>query len=492
MKSLSKSRFQKGLQCPKALWLLVHRPELAEPPSEAQQYVFEQGTEVGLLARELFGGGIEIKADYRHPAEALASTAQALAEGASVLYEPAFEFGGAFVRVDILAASGDGRWDLYEVKSSTSVKDVHVSDAAVQAYVVEGSGLGLRTINIVHIDTSYVYPGGPYDPASLFMIEDVTERARELIPSIPGTIESFYEMLGGPEPDVRIGSRCTSPYPCEFMAYCHGFLPSEHAVTDLPRMNDVLLEMLLDAGITSIHDVPVDLALLSPTQRDAVAVVKSGVPHVEREELFRALSRLEPPVYFLDFETVAPALPLWPGTHPYEAVPFQYSLHVRTRDGALEHREYIHDGPDDPRRPLAQHLLADLGESGSIVHYSPYERVVLSGLAKALPDLAPGLESVIARLVDLERIVRKHTRHPASAGRSSIKHVLPAWCPDLSYDGMSVADGQTASARYLRIVKGLADGEEREAILRELTEYCALDSYAMVRLLDELMRQAQQ
>jgi len=171
---LSKSRFQKGLQCPKALWLSVHRRDLAAPVTESQQWIFDQGSEVGRLARQLFPSGVEVAEDHRHPAEALDTTRRLLAEGATVLYEPAFSCGGAFARVDILAAAGDGRWDLYEVKSSGSVKDVHITDAAVQAYAVEGSGLPLRTINIVHIDTSYVYEGGQYDPVALFTIADVT------------------------------------------------------------------------------------------------------------------------------------------------------------------------------------------------------------------------------------------------------------------------------------------------------------------------------
>ncbi|MBN2848246.1 MAG: hypothetical protein JXP72_07345, partial [Coriobacteriia bacterium] len=167
---LSKSRFQKGLQCEKALWLAVHRRDLIPPTPESQQWIFDQGTEVGCLAQHLFPGGIEVAEDHLHPAEALANTRRLLAEGITALYEPAFEYGGAFARVDILAAAGDGRWDLYEVKSSTSVKPEHITDVAVQAYAVEGSGLTLRTINIVHIDNSYVYTGGSYDVSALFAV----------------------------------------------------------------------------------------------------------------------------------------------------------------------------------------------------------------------------------------------------------------------------------------------------------------------------------
>lgn len=489
---LSKSRFQKGLQCEKALWLSVHRRDLAAPVSESQQWVFDQGSEVGRLAQQLFPGGVEVADDHLHQADALATTARLLAEGATVLYEPAFGFGGAFARVDILASAGDGVWDLYEVKSSASLKDVHITDAAVQAYAVEGSGLALRTINVVHLNSAYVYEGGEYDIPALFTIEDVTGMAREYMRTVPDEIARLQDVLDGCEPDVRVGDQCAHPYGCDFAGYCHAFLPCEHPITELPRLQERQLHALLDAGLTCILDVPPGFPGLSAAQRETLEAVHAGEPRVDPSGLAAALSGLRWPVYHLDFETVMPALPLWPGTRPYQTVPFQYSIHIHRQDGSTEHREYLHAGDGDPRRLLAAHMLADLGLEGSIVHYSAYERTQIDGLAGALPDLARRLAAVRTRLFDLEPVIRHNTRHPKAAGRSSIKYVLPAWCPDLSYAGMGIADGQTASARYLRIVKGLADDAEVDATMRDLAEYCALDTYAMVRLLEEMMRVAQE
>ena len=489
-RDLSKSRFQKGLQCEKALWLAVHRRDLAPQAGEALQWVFDQGTEVGRLAQRLFPGGVEVTEGHRQPAEALATTRRLLAEGAAVLYEPAFGYGGAFARVDVLAAAGDGRWDLYEVKSTARVKDEHISDAAVQAYAVEGSGLRLRTINIVHLDTSYVYQGGEYDLGRLFVVADVTEAARAFLPEVPGHLARLLAMLEGPAPEVRIGSACTRPYECDFRAHCEAFLPTEHPVTEVPRLSEAQLHALLDAGITCTRDIPDDFPGLTAAQREMVATVKAREPSVDVAGLVRALDTLVWPVFHLDFETVAPALPLWPGTRPYHAVPFQYSLHIQQEDGTVEHREYLHSGTGDPRRPLAEQLLADLGTSGSVLHYTPYERTQLDSLAAALPDLADRFAAVRERLVDLAPLIRTNTRHPGAAGRSSIKYVLPAWRPDLGYADLNIADGQVASARYLRVLRGEITGSDAERVLDDLKEYCGLDTYAMVCLLDEMRRLA--
>ena len=275
-RTLSKTRFQKGVQCEKALWLRVHRGELAEPVTESQQWIFDQGHEVGMLARDLFPGGVEIAEDHMHPEEALASTARLLKQGATVLYEPAFESGGAFARVDILAAAGDGTWDLYEVKSGSALKDVYVTDAAVQAYAVEGAGLPLRTVNVVRIDTSYVFDGLAYDPRALFAIENVTDMVREYLPSISGTLAAFQEMLEGPEPAALVGSRCTHPYPCEFSSYCHSFLPNEYPITQLPRLSETALHALIAAGHTCLLDVPPDFPGLTLVQRESIEVAKAG------------------------------------------------------------------------------------------------------------------------------------------------------------------------------------------------------------------------
>ncbi|MDZ4655058.1 MAG: DUF2779 domain-containing protein [Coriobacteriia bacterium] len=482
---LSKSRFQKGLQCPRALWLSVHEPESAEPTTESKQWIFDQGTEVGQLAQQLFGGGVEVAEDYRHQREALATTKRLLEEGVSALYEPAFYFDGVLVRVDALVKAGDA-WNLFEVKSTGKLKPEHVTDAAVQTYVVEGCGLTVRRANIVHLNTSYVYEGGDYDLAALFAVEDVTRDARAFMPAIPGLLESFQAMLAGPEPEIRVGAQCNTPYPCDFSARCHAFLPAVHPITNLPRLSERALHALLDLGVTCIRDIPDDFSRLTPTQAETVAAVKKGEPLVHQAGLADALGALTWPVYHLDFETINPALPLWPGTRPYQVSPFQYSIHVHHEDGTYEHREYLHRGGTDPRRPLAERMLTDLAETGSVTHYTSFERQRLEGLATAFPDLAKRINAVIGRLFDLEPVIKQFTKHPDACGRTSIKYVLPAWCPDMSYAGLEIGDGKTASVRYTMAVRGMLSAEEAEQLYADLLVYCGQDTFAMVRLLDAL------
>lgn len=483
---LSKSRFQKGLQCEKALWLSVHAPELASTVTESKQWIFDQGGEVGRLAHGLFPDGTEVTDDYRHSAEALEATTRYLAEGASILYEPALYFDGVLVRVDILVRVDDGLWDLYEVKSSGSLKPEHITDAAVQTYVVEGSGLAIRRAHVVHLNTSYVYTGGDYDLAELFVIEDVTAQARDFIASVPATLTKFRSMLDGPEPAMRIGIRCRRPYECDYAAHCHAFLPEQHPVTDLPYLSERALHQLLDSGIDCIADIPIGFPGLSEGQASTAHCVRTGRAWADREGLAAALDTLAWPVYHLDFETINPALPLWPHTSPYEQVPFQYSIHVHHEDGTYEHREYLHPGPDDPRHALVNALLKDLGESGSVTHYTSYERRMLNGLARAVPARANEIQAVIRRLLDLEPIIKYNTLHPDAAGRTSIKYVLPAWCPDMSYSGLGIGDGQTASVRYLHAITGRITPAEAETVFADLREYCGMDTYAMVRLLERL------
>jgi hypothetical protein len=488
MARLSKSRFQTGLQCSKALWLTCHARELADPIPESRQHIFDTGTAVGELARERFSGGVLVAEDYTQAEQALVTTRQLMEDPPAAIFEAAFEYQGVFVRPDVLLHLGGDQWDLYEVKSSTRLKDENISDVAVQTWVLEGSGLVIRRAHLMHLDNTYVYDGGPYDLDRLFLAEDVTDQVRVWLPAIPDLVAQMLAMLDGPQPDVSIGKRCDNPYTCAFYGYCHAELPPR-PVTQLPRVTPELLDALVADGILAIDDVPLDYPGLTVAQRTVCSLVKSGEPRFVGD-VAASLSALEYPVHFVDFETFSSALPLYAGTRPWQQVPFQWSDHVLHESGDLEHREFLYEGRGDPRPAFAESLLATLGDSGSVVVYTAFESSRLRELAEAFPEFADAIASVQARIFDLAQTVRAHVQHPDCLGRTSIKVVLPALVKDLSYDGLGIADGETASLRYAAFASGDMAQEECDALFDDLREYCGTDTLAMVRLFEVLSQVA--
>ncbi len=484
---LSKSRFQAGLQCPKRLWLMCRQPEMADPIDEAKQAIFDLGHQVGELARRRFPDAVLVAEDHTQSYAALQTTTCLVGDGAPCLCEPALEYQGVLVRVDVLRKNDDAGWELIEVKSSTQTKPEHVSDAAIQTYVALGAGLPVVGSGLLHLNRDYVYPGGPYDLGELFVLEDLTAEVEEYLPGIPTLLAEMKAVLAGGCPEVPIGRRCSNPFECEFWGHCHGFLP-EYPVTDLPRLGDDLLAELLRQGIYSTRDVPLSHPWLSPNQRTVCDVVQSGEARFG-PGLAAEFAGLVFPLHFLDFETVMPALPLYVGTRPYQTIPFQWSCHTLHEDGTLEHHEFLHREPTDPRPSLTQHLLATLSGSGTVVSYTDYEQRVLKGLAEAQPHLAAEIADVEARLFDLHKAVSQYVCHPDFHGRTSLKYVLPALVSDLSYDGLAIRNGEVATRRYQEAVWGGLPDCERETILADLLKYCEMDTLAMVRLFAELKRQ---
>lgn len=481
---LSKSRFQKGLQCPKALWIACNASDLADPVPESRQAIFDMGHAVGELAQKRFPGGVLVAEDHLHSAEALETTQRLLASPAPSIYEAAFWRDGVLVRADIITRVAEGVWDLYEVKSGTRVKPENVTDVAVQLWVLEGAGIRIRRAFLMHVDNTYVYEGGGYDLSRLFVAEDVTSLARDFLPVVPGKVEEMLALIEGPEPDIPIGAHCKKPYTCDFYGHCHRFLPQQ-PVTELIRVRPELLSSLISDGIYSLRDIPSDYPGLSAEQRRVCELVRSGENKIVGD-LPGTLSALEYPIHFLDFETFSSALPLIAGTRPYQAVPFQWSDHVLRENADLEHRDFLYEGIGDPRRPFLESLLEALGESGSIVVYSHYENTQLEALSREFPELAQRISAVQARLFDLERVIKAHVHHPACLGYTSIKVVLPALVDDLSYAGLGISDGDTASRRYLEAAKRDLSDERRTELFDDLRDYCGTDTLAMVRILESL------
>ncbi len=281
-----------------------------------------------------------------------------------------------------------------------------------------------------------------------------------------------------------MGKRCTEPYDCDFRGRCHDYLP-EFPVTEIPRIDAEILDNLLAEGICSMREVPPDYPGLNEAQVAACALVREGVPHFD-PELTQALRGLSYPLHFLDFETVGAALPAYPSTRPYQALPMEWSCHTLLADGTLEHREFLHEEPSDPRRDFAENLLGRVPVEGPILVYSSYEKTVLSSLAAHLPDLAAGIAGLQDRLFDLLPLVRRFVRHPGFHGRASLKSVLPALVDDLSYHDLSIQNGAVAGLRYAAAFTDELSDAERRRLFDDLRSYCATDTLALVRLLQRL------
>ena len=476
---LSKSRFMSGRQCMLRLWNEWFHRDLATPADAATQARFDEGNDVGELARKRFPG-VLVAADHRQSAAALADTNRLVADPTvSAIHEAAFEHQGAFVRVDTLVRR-KGAWDVIEVKSVLEVEAKHRMDAAYQGWVVAGAGLPVGSISVMALNKEYRYQGGDLDLVSLFRLEDITAEAKALVPCIEADLIRFQALLQQPEaPAVLPGVHCSTPYPCPFFAHCTRHWPSVPDPVDwLPGFGPARCLPLHAAGSHSMADLP--LVELNARQVQVVACHQKNQPWVS-DAITEALQDFEPPIHFLDFETFAPALPRLMGTGPREKVPVQWSCHTMLKEGLVTHREFLAEGDSDPREAFALSLLEAVETEGRICVYSPYEKGVLSRLAVSLPHLAPGLIALVNRLVDLLPIVKEHIYLPAFQGSYSIKEVLPALVPGFDYSHLEVHDGLQAGVVFARMLDE-TNPAAKQALRDNLLAYCGQDTLAMVKI----------
>lgn len=480
---LSKSLFIKGVQCHKALYLHRYCPELKDPVPSSRQAIFDSGHEVGLIARELFPGGVEIPFDAGNYDSQVALTARAIADGAETIYEGAFRHGGIFVKADILHR-GESGWEIYEVKSSTGMKDIYQSDVAVQFYVLNGAGIPVTQAFLIHINNQYVRHGA-IDPGKIFHIEDVTGSVKKQQKAVREEITAQAAVLEGGTPAIDIGPQCRNPYDCDFIGHCWQHIP-EVSVFSL-KGNRKLQFSLYSQGIVSLDDVV--LAELPQPQRQQVEAYKNQQVDIRRDEIEGFLDTLRYPLCFLDFETFNDAIPRYDGLRPYQHVPYQYSLHYLENESALlKHHEYLAWPGIDPRAELAEKLISEIPGNACVLAYvAGFERGILEGLAEWLPEYADAIRRIIGNMVDLAYPFKnRFLYHWQMNGSYSIKAVLPALVPELAgYSELDIRDGEMAMDAYFRM-QGLTDSAEIERIRRALLAYCRLDTFAMVKILEKL------
>ena len=481
---LSKTLLLKGLQCPKALWLAKNPPDFELPEQPGLQAKFDLGTEVGVLAQQLFPGGVEVPFEGLSVAEQVEQTRALIEAGEKVIYEASFAYNGIFVKVDILVKNSEGEcWKIYEVKMGTAVKEVNYNDVAIQDYVLENCGLSVCGNYLVHVDNSYVR-SGELNVHGLFMAEDVRLEALKRQTRLPYVISYLREVLAEGEPDVDIGTHCTTPYECDFIPYCWRHLP-ENSVFDL-RGSGADKFAHYRSGQVTFEQLPLDA--LNPKQRQQVEATLTQEDTVDVAGVQEFLATLWYPLAHLDFETFNSPIPKFDGTRPYQQVPFQYSLHLQSEAGGdSQHFEFLAEPNIDPRRALIERLLADIPADACILTYNQaFEKGVLRELAVLFPDLAAQIELRIANLRDLMVPFRNRAVYKwRMNGSYSIKEVLPAMVPELSYQGLEIADGYAAMRAYHQMC-ALEPGAELDKLRKELLAYCEMDTLAMVRILGEL------
>ena len=486
---LSKSTFIRGLQCEKSLYLYKHHYRLKDPTPSSLQAVFDQGTNIGLLAQELFPYGADASPENHFKmVESVGKTLKFISQGKSIIYEATFLFNNVLAALDILVKDEEG-WKAYEVKSSTKVSETYIKDAAIQYYTITNSGVDLKDISIVHINNQYT-KDGELDIHQLFAIESVYDQVLEFLQRIPNEVRRLKNVIDSPElPNVDIGNHCSDPYDCDFKGTCWKHIP-DYSVFNISKLNKDKKFDLYNQGVITLDEIDLSQTDLNPNQVLQVQSEINGTSHIEIEEIRNFTNGLNYPLYYLDFETISPAVPKYNVSRPYQQLVFQYSLHIKeTSNSKLEHREFLADPSQDPRIGFIEQLFHDCGSSGDILVYNiGFERGKLNDLIDIFPKYSNELREIVNRLKDLMiPFQQKWYYTPEMRGSYSIKYVLPALVPDLSYNDLEIKEGGTASNTFLSMVNESFKGDVEET-RRQLLEYCKLDTFAMVKILEKLLK----
>lgn len=466
MTALTKSKYITGLSCINLLWHEFNAPDKILDADEGAKERMQAGIEVGHLAKKLHPKGVEIP----YGSGAVHLTKEALKKRVP-LFEASFCHGDCYCKVDLLVPVHDDEWDLYEVKSTTKVKDDHVEDVSFQRYVLQNAGLKVRKAHLMFINNEYVKKGA-IDVKKFFESEDITDLT-DKPDEVEANVKRFLKIIQGKKPKVKYGEDCKDSLECPVCA-------KEIEDAEITKLVGFTARSyaLLNQGIRTFKDLPKDIKL---TDKQKIQIAKKPVVNKEAvDEFFKKIKYY--PLYCLDFETFAHAIPLHDGTRPYQAVPFQFSLHIY--DNGMHHKEFLADGTEDPRKALIEALKV-IGPKGSVLMYTSYERRVLEDLADYSKKDAKWIHDIINRLVDLSEPFRSFDMyHPAQEGSYSIKALTPF--TGITYGELDISEGTMAQREYVRITYGKVPKEEKARIRKALLEYCKQDTDAMVELVESL------
>lgn len=493
---LSKSKYCAFWQCPKLAWLNKYKPE-EKIVDDSVIARMETGTEVGDLARGLFGDYVDVTVcndDGLNLSEMISRTEEEMAKGTPVICEASFSYNGLYCAVDLLKKE-DGGWAIYEVKSSTHPDNpVYMADVAYQKYVLEQCGVSVVGTYLVCLNNEYVFDG-TLDIQELFLVTDISAGVAVESADVASNLAYAEQILDSDiEPNMDLSENCMSPYECPYWKYCTKHLPTP-SVFDIYRLG---FKKKIDCyynGIVSYKDLAKSSVLKNDKQlRQIDFALNDRGTYVDKNKICQFLDTLSYPIYFLDFETMQPVIPQYIGTKPYQQVPFQYSLHyIEEEGGELKHKEFLAESGEDPRRALAERLCEDIPMNVCVTAYNKgFECSRIKELAASFPDLAAHLLNIEENIKDLLTPFQSGFYYNREMGGSfSIKSVLPAIFPDdptLDYHNLEgVHNGSEAMGLFPKI-KDLPP-EEQIVARKNLLKYCELDTYAMVKVWEELCNQ---
>ncbi len=490
--TLTKSEYLLFLKHRAWVWLKKYAKDKIPPIDAATQAIFDAGKALETYAYQLFPGGYELGFNGYAQYQDLADRTQlALSEGHTTLFQARFDAGQLICLTDVVVFTSPTTVKLYEIKSSTKIKDEHIFDLAFQVVVLEGAGYTVEEVAVIHINSSYVRQGEVV-ASELLTTSVITEQVLAKRELTKLQIDQAFQIISSSQmPDI-------SPRHCRLNSL-QDWMPIYRTLTEVPALSiyDLayptapLIGWLEDKQIVNLVDIPDD-AELSDKQRRQVISCKEGKASINTAAISEFLANLQYPLYFFDYETAMGAVPLYEGSKPYQQVPTQYSLHILDEPGGtLRHTEFIQRTSESPFEALSQSLRADIGDTGSIlVWYAKFESSRNTEIGEHLAEFTDFFTDLNARMVDLMQPFNDgHYIHPDFMGSSSIKKVLPVLVPELSYKNLAVQEGQTAQRLWMRVIlEGKATPQEQEQLCKDLLAYCELDTMAMVRIFEHLQQ----
>jgi CRISPR/Cas system-associated exonuclease Cas4 (RecB family) len=476
MARITKKIFTTYLECPKLAWL-VKRNQLPYEDDAARRLLTMEANHIHRIAHETYGEGASAYA--KNIKECAENSKNLIAQKAPLIFKAAFISPDNFsTRTDILQKEPFG-WHLTEVKTANKKKAKYIEDLAYSAMVIKKCGVQLSDVSLVHLNENY-RKGEDY--SLLFESHNVTEAVMEKVSEFERMAAYVAETVEtDEEPFATLKMKCKN---CEMFKNCTGKAIENH-IFDLPRLGIHTFCGLRDLGIEKIEDIPDDFEL-SPLQKNVKNCIINNTRFVS-ENLKTELEKIVYPAYYLDFESITTALPLYDGVRPHGQIVTQFSLHKRTSPNAeLEHFEFIADETKNCAREIATRLIEIFGAQGSIMAYSNSEQVLIKRFSKEFPDLEEPLTAIANRVCDLEIILRNNFYDINFHGRTSIKKILPVIAPEMTYEGLEIGEGAGAAAEFAFIAMGLYDKQKAEETKKHLLKYCALDTLALVKIHDFL------